>query len=173
MERGFIKSYKPWIFGGIVTIAVTMGFFWNNAVPRSAFSTTIILLAICILLPLWIYQERRASTPPLLLIGFIEVAWILVIGFAIEYWVLSHEHPNSFRAVCENLQSSCTLSHVDSIYLTLTVFTTTGFGDITPVGQAARALVSAQMCVSIVFFVAGLALVLNRLDRKKGNAGQG
>ena len=42
------------------------------------------------------------------------------------------------------------LGHTSSLYFTVTVFATVGFGDITPRGDAARALVSFQMLLDLV-----------------------
>jgi voltage-gated potassium channel len=165
--HNFRKRYVHLIVGSLIATGGTAYFFWNNHVPATIGSITILLVAVCILLPLWLYQESYASSPGLMLLGFIEIAWILVINFSVEYWSLSHESPSSFKLACAILTSKCTLTHIDAVYLTLTIFTTTGFGDITPLSQFARAVVSIQMCVAILFFVAGLSYVVNRLGKHR------
>jgi voltage-gated potassium channel len=42
------------------------------------------------------------------------------------------------------------LSRLDSAYFTVTVFATVGFGDITPVTQAARATTTLQMVGDVI-----------------------
>jgi voltage-gated potassium channel len=167
-SRKFVERYAPWISSGVIAVGGTIYFFLNHNVPKpeSTRGFIYLLLAMCALLPVWIYQELRSSSPPLLLLGYVQVAWILVLAFSLMYWIISHQQPTSFKLDCATHQASCSLSHTDSIYLTLTVFTTTGFGDIAPVSPLARGLVSLQMCVSIVFFVGALSLVIGRLDSK-------
>ncbi|MDX6326255.1 MAG: voltage-gated potassium channel [Nocardioidaceae bacterium] len=52
----------------------------------------------------------------------------------------------------DRAQWSQPLTRVDALYYTVTVFSTVGFGDITPVSEAARVVTTVQM-------MAGLALV--------------
>lgn len=48
----------------------------------------------------------------------------------------------------------------DALYFTMTVFSTVGFGDITPVSEPARLLITGQMAVDLVLIgVAARVLV--------------
>lgn len=66
---------------------------------------------------------------------------MLLIVFATTYVVLSHAVPSSFN---EHLGKTAAL------YFTVTVFTTVGFGDIVPVTQEARIMVTVQMVADLV-----------------------
>ncbi len=77
------------------------------------------------------------------------VAFYLVL-FATVFYRMSVVNPGSFDEE---------LSRIDALYFCLTVFATVGFGDIVPVGQAARVVVSVQMVLNLIFIALGLRLV--------------
>lgn len=66
---------------------------------------------------------------------------MLLIVFASTYVVLSHAVPSSFNQH---------LGKTAALYFTVTVFTTVGFGDIVPVTQEARIMVTVQMVADLV-----------------------
>ncbi len=53
------------------------------------------------------------------------------------------------------------LTRVHAFYFAVTVMTTTGFGDIGPKTDGMRLVVSAQMLLSLLFFVGVVALVIS------------
>ena len=53
------------------------------------------------------------------------------------------------------------LNHTGGLYLTITVFSTVGFGDITPETDLARVVVSVQMLLDLVVIGAVVRLLLN------------
>jgi hypothetical protein len=57
------------------------------------------------------------------------------------------------------------LSRLDSIYFTVTVFSTVGFGDITPVSESARLIVVVQMILDLVVLGLGVRLILSAVQR--------
>ena len=81
--------------------------------------------------------EALAATAPLLL-----------LLFAATYFTMAQADVDNFNAG--------TLSRTDSLYFTVTVFSTVGFGDITATSQAARVLVTIQMLLN--FLVLGLGI---------------
>jgi voltage-gated potassium channel len=66
---------------------------------------------------------------------------LLLIVFASTYCIIAGEQSGAF---------SEPLSRTDGIYFTVTVFATVGFGDITPVSELARVLVTIQMLVGLI-----------------------
>jgi hypothetical protein len=66
---------------------------------------------------------------------------LLVVVFAATYCVVDTDQPGAF---------SEPLSRTDGLYFTVTVFATVGFGDITPVTELARILVSIQMITGLL-----------------------
>jgi len=66
---------------------------------------------------------------------------LLVVVFAAAYCTVAASEPGAF---------SEPLNRTDGLYFTVTVFATVGFGDITPVTQLARVLVTIQMLVGLL-----------------------
>lgn len=71
--------------------------------------------------------------------------------FAYIYWSLSDHTAPAF---------SEPLSRIDSAYLSLTTFTTTGFGDVVARSQFARLLMTCQMALTFVAVATGVAILL-------------
>ncbi|MGC0338765.1 potassium channel family protein [Streptomyces sp. SLBN-8D4] len=91
---------------------------------------------------------------------------LFLLLFAAAYYLLERSTPGSF---------SEPLTRTDSLYFTLTVFSTVGFGDITPVTQTARILTMTQMAGNILLVgvaarvVAGAVQVgLRRKENRDG-----
>jgi voltage-gated potassium channel len=88
----------------------------------------------------------------------------LLLLYASAYSVLSLQDPVSFTQ---------RLGRTDALYFTMTVFTTVGFGDITPVSQAARVLTMTQMVVGLVAVGAVAKLLVGAVhvavDRRKAD----
>ncbi|WP_407343361.1 ion channel [Pengzhenrongella phosphoraccumulans] len=99
------------------------------------------------------WQVARNNGYGFLVMRFVTLFSLLIGSFSGAYWVLSTLEPMSFNA---------SLSKVDSIYFTLTTFTTTGFGDIQPATQISRILVSLQMIFGFFAVSIGVAAALAR-----------
>jgi len=67
---------------------------------------------------------------------------VLILAFASAYVLISRADPSAF---------SERLSHLSGLYLTMTVFTTVGFGDIVAVTPPARIVVLVQMLLDLVY----------------------
>jgi hypothetical protein len=91
---------------------------------------------------------------------------LLVVLFAGSYVLLEQDQPGAF---------SQRLTRLAALYLTLTVLSTVGFGDITPVSDAARVLVMVQMLADLVYlglFVQVLAgAARTGVERRTAEAG--
>ena len=57
------------------------------------------------------------------------------------------------------------LSRTDALYLTVTIFSTVGFGDISPKVESARLVVSTQMILDLVILGLGVRILLNAVER--------
>lgn len=84
-----------------------------------------------------------------------------VVGvFSIAYWSYSQSHPHAFALASG---SAIVLSKVDAVYFSLTAFTTTGFGDVHPLSDSARGLVTIELAVAFAFVSLGLTLLIGRI----------
>ena len=88
--------------------------------------------------------EALATTVPLFL-----------LLFASAYFVMARASPASF---------SHTLTRTDALYFTVTTFSTVGYGDITPVSQAARLMVTAQMILDLLALGLGIRVFIGAVQ---------
>jgi voltage-gated potassium channel len=80
------------------------------------------------------------------------VVILLVVVFAATYLSIVSESPNSFNQG---------LDHSSALYFTITVLATVGFGDIVPVTDFARMIVSVQMVFDLIFIAAVVRVFIN------------
>jgi voltage-gated potassium channel len=84
----------------------------------------------------------RSDRPRLRAIRLLSLGLpLLLVVFASTYCTIAGQQADAF---------SEPLDRTDGIYFTVTVFATVGFGDITPVSELARVLVTIQMLVGLV-----------------------
>jgi hypothetical protein len=97
----------------------------------------------------------------------ITVVPLFLICFAATYLAMSHQNSASF---------STALSRTGALYLTVTIFSTVGFGDIVPVSDAARIVVMVQMIGDLVLIGAGVRVLISAVQvglERKNDTGQG
>jgi hypothetical protein len=84
---------------------------------------------------------------------------LLLLGFASVYFLMSQSDPTAFTEA---------LSRADALYFGVTVFATVGFGDITPVSQSARMVVTGQMIFNLLVLGVGLRVVVGAVQLSRG-----
>jgi hypothetical protein len=79
---------------------------------------------------------------------------LYILLFATAYYLMDHANA-----------TTCTqaLRRIDSMYFSVTVFTTVGFGDITAKAQAARVVVTCQMILDLVIVGVVLRLLVSAI----------
>jgi hypothetical protein len=128
------------------------------------------LLSDLVVLSLTVYVFARriltAELPHFRAIEALAVAFPRFICiYAGIYLGLSHQDPSAFNEV---------LSHTSSLYFTVVTFGTVGFGDIRPVTDIARLIVTSQILVDLVFvaFVVRGIFGISRLAITRSAAGE-
>ena len=84
---------------------------------------------------------------------------LFLLVFAALYLALSRTTPSAF---------SQELDHTRALYFAITVFSTVGFGDITPTSNAARIVVSIQMLLDLVVIGLVVRLFINAAKSRLG-----
>ncbi len=102
------------------------------------------------------WQIRRiaaARLPELRAVEALGVVIALFLAlFSSIYLAMSHESVKTFTQQ---------LDHVRALYFTVSIFSTVGFGDITPRTDTARLVVSAQMLLDLAIIGAVVRLIFN------------
>jgi voltage-gated potassium channel len=88
--------------------------------------------------------EALATTVPL-----------FVLLFASAYFAMARASPASF---------SHHLTRTDALYFTVTTFSTVGYGDITPVSETARLVVTAQMILDLLALGLGIRVFIGAVQ---------
>ena len=83
-------------------------------------------------------------------------AALFLLLFASIYYTVSLGEAGTF---------SEELSRSDALYFTVTVFSTVGFGDITPKGEAVRMVVATQMLLDLVVLGLAIKVILGAVQR--------
>lgn len=152
----------------VATVTVLVVVYY--ALPlRGAVESRALLLfvgGLVVLGVLIVWQLRavvRARHPVLRAVeAFASAVPLFLLIFASIYVGLATARPGAF---------SEPLTHTDGLYFTMTVFATVGFGDIAPVSEPARVLVTIQMVGNLL--VLGL-LVRSMLEAvRRGQSRQG
>ncbi len=84
---------------------------------------------------------------------------LFLVLFASTYFVME-------RASAANFTQP--LTRTDALYFTVTVFSTVGFGDISPKSEAARVVLIVQMLADLAILGAGLRVLLSAVQRGRG-----
>ncbi len=122
---------------------------------RTAVGVVVLCGAIALLLAVTVYQLRRILTAEHPQLRAVEAAATLfplfIVVFAYVYVWMSKSHPASFTQP---------IGRMDGLYFVVTVFTTTGFGDITARTTGARAVVTIQMLLDLVYIGVVIKLMI-------------
>lgn len=120
-----------------------------------------LMVALLVLAGVTIWQVRtiiRSTHPRVRAIQALAVtAPLYLLLFAASYFVMASADPESF--------STKGLTRLDTLYFTVTIFATVGFGDISPTSQIARLLVMIQMILNLLVLGAGIQVFLGAVRR--------
>jgi hypothetical protein len=137
---------------------------------KSPFNTGVaLLIGLVAAAALIVWQARAIAHSPFPLVraieGLVTSFPMVVLLFATTYFVTGDRDPSTF---------SEPMTRIDSLYFTMTVFATVGFGDITPVAEGARVVVTVQMVVDLILIGlvarAFVSSVRTGLARRDGDA---
>ena len=130
--------------------------------PLDGSSVVVLVVGLAVFGVVLGWQVRSivgSKTPRLRAIEVLITALpLFLLVFAAVYYTMAHGSPSSF---------SEPLTRTDALYLTVTIFSTVGFGDITPTVESARIIVMIQMLGDLLVLGAGLKLLLGAVQRSE------
>jgi len=131
----------------VVAILLFVGFYILPMDRPERAGVIVLIVGFAVLALVLTWQVRAIIGSPYPRLRAFETLTIgiplLLIVFASAYYLIQNADPNSFTQP---------LSKTDSLYFTITVFSTVGFGDITAKTEVARILVSIQMMFDLAVF---------------------
>jgi hypothetical protein len=120
---------------------------------RSVLRLVAVVALVGAVLAVQIRRISKAELPELRAVEALAVVIVVFLtGFSIVYLNLSHGTQMTFTQP---------LDHTRALYFTISVFSTVGFGDITPRTDTARLIVSAQMLLDLVIIGTVVRLIFN------------
>ena len=120
---------------------------------RSVLRLITVVALVAAVLAMQIRRISKAELPELRAVEALAVVIVVFLcGFAVVYLNLSHGAGTTFTQP---------LDHTRALYFTISVFSTVGFGDITPRTDTARIIVSAQMLLDLVIIGTVVRLIFN------------
>jgi hypothetical protein len=130
----------------VVTLVVFVLYFTLPFDEKSPFNTGLALfVGLLAVGALIVWQAVAITRSPFPLVraveGLITSFPLVILLFATTYFVMDDYQANSFTQP---------MTRIDSLYFTVTTFATVGFGDITPVAESARVVVTLQMVIDLV-----------------------
>jgi len=144
--RGARQRWASFLPSVLMGVALLVGYFLAPLSARWTTHTALWLagglLAVGFLVA-WQVRAIRTSPMPLArAVGTLTVSVpLFLIVFAVTYFLMGRSDPGAWTE---------SLTRLDALYFTLTVFATVGFGDITASSQVARAVVTLQMAGDLV-----------------------
>ena len=160
----------------VISTVITLGLAWalligiyylvpfTDRTSAQSVVRLVIGIAAFVLVLIWqLHGIRRADFPILRAVQALGLTIpVFLLVFAILYLSLSQAATTHF---------SEPLNHTGALYLTITVFSTVGFGDITPKGDLARIVVSIQMLLDLVVIGAVVRLIATAATTGRDGAG--
>ena len=137
--------------------------------PTDPTSLTLVVIAVLLIwgslfgLVFWWQMRRisRAEHPQAAMVEALAIVFVLFLAiFAKTYHILSQAFPTSF---------SEDLDFFSSLYFSLTVLSTVGFGDITPESPLARGVTMLQMALDLVLIGVAVRVISGAAARALKN----
>ncbi len=150
----------------LIRAAATIGLAWAvifgayYVLPFGDRSGVRVVLRLCadlaLIAAVFAWQIRRISLAELPELRAVEALGIVIAlflaSFSGVYLTMAHHSASTF---------SQPLDQTQALYFTVTVFSTVGFGDITPKTDPSRLVVAAQMLLDLVIIGAVVRVLLN------------
>ncbi len=136
---------------------VIFGAYYVLPISRESELRAVVRLAadIALIASVFLWQIRRISRAELPELRAIEALGIIVALFLVLF-------SGVYLALSRNTGAfTQSLDQTRALYFTISVFSTVGFGDITPRTDTARLIVSAQMLLDLVVIGAVVRLIFS------------
>jgi voltage-gated potassium channel len=136
--RGVLRSIGSTVV--LVALYYLLPLDHINDVPVTLVAGLLVLVAMTVLQVRWV---AKATHPAVRAIEALSISLpLFLLLFASSYFIMANANSTNF--------SAHPLTRTDTLYFTVTVFSTVGFGDITATSQGARLVVTVQMLLDLL-----------------------
>ena len=143
--------------GSVVVFALYFGLPFRNVDHLSGWLMLALMLAVFVALMVW--QIRRiveADDPRMRAVEALAVSIpLLLASFATAHFLISQSTSSAYTE---------SLSRMDSLYFSVTIFATVGFGDISAVSESARVVVTIQMITDLIVLGGGVRIIFGAVE---------
>jgi voltage-gated potassium channel len=156
------------LFRAVVPVVVLIALYYALPLDRLQGAAVPIalavgLVAVVAVAALEVRAIGRSTYPAIRAIQSLAIsAPLFLLLFAATYYVMAHSASNSFNVAA--------FTRTDSVYFTVTVFSTVGFGDIAPASQAARLIVTTQMILDLLILGLGVRVFVGAVQSARGTS---
>ena len=160
IARGLLRA--------LATAVVMVALYYVLPLDRRSdtYVFAVLVIGVGLLAAMIAWQVRAIETSAYPAIRAVQslasITPLFLLLFASTYFILSRNDATMFTEP---------LTRSDSLYFTVTIFATVGFGDISARTEAARLLVTAQMLLDLVVLGLGIQVILGAVKRGKSGAG--
>jgi hypothetical protein len=150
--------------GAVLTAAALVALYYllplDDMSGASAVTGLVVGIVVFVVLIAWqVWRILRSDHPgSRALEGLLVAVPLFILLFATTYYLMGRAEPKDFTEA---------LSRTDALYFAVTVFSTVGFGDISPKGEAARLVVAGQMILDLIVLGVGIKIILGAVQRSK------
>ena len=138
-------------------------FYYSVPLPDESvtgLALAMFLVGLVVLIVLIVQQVRHHLQAPdnetVRLYSLLAVLYVVITFFALTYVWLERASPGEFAELD---------TRTDALYFTVVTLGTVGYGDVHPVGQAARLIATTQIAFDLVFVAALLSVFSSRVTR--------
>jgi Ion channel len=153
------------VLRSLATIIVLFGLYYLLPLAHLASVplAVILVLGLLILLAVAVWQLRQIGRDryPAVRAGeaLTTTVPLFLLLFASAYFVMARDSPANFN--------THSLTRTDSLYFTVTTFSTVGYGDITAASQTARLVVTAQIILDLLALGLGIRVFLGTVQHAR------
>jgi voltage-gated potassium channel len=146
----------------IATASVLLALYFTVPVIHRPHQAIVLRLtvALALFVAVLLYEIRQISVDrePMLraTVSMATIIPLFIVLFSWIYLTMSRSDPHAFGGM---------MSRVEALYFTVTVFSTVGFGDITPRTDVARLVTTVQMMADLVVLALVVRLILAAATR--------
>lgn len=160
------KPFAFWLVTATVILALMQFYFWGHLFSgtRPA-SLDTLNTAVPAVIAFAAIAQATYVTASVARISYSSICGVTAVG-VYTFLLITVQFATLYWTIGTTANFNVELSRIDAIYFALGTLTTAGTGTIAPTSDLARALVSGQMVLDLVFVAGAVTIVVTRWSEK-------